>query len=151
MAFRILIADDDVSIRRLLRRILEAHAGWEVCGEAANGNDAVAKAEQLAPDLAIVDLAMPQKNGIQAAREIVRKSPSTSMLLLTVQEVSAELARAASEAGFCGAVTKGSSSEVVLAVEKLLGRGTFFAVGNILQSGAETYSVHPIAHSRTKR
>jgi DNA-binding NarL/FixJ family response regulator len=127
MPVRILIADDDVSIRYLLRRVLEERPGWEVCGEAANGNDAVAKTEQLAPDLAIIDLAMPDKNGVEAAREIFAASPLTPMLLLTVQEVSAELARAAREAGFRGAVTKGSGSEVVMAVETLLDKGTFFS------------------------
>jgi len=128
MAVRILIADDDVSIRDLLRRILEERPGWEVCGEATNGNDAVAKIQQLAPDLAIIDLAMPDKNGIEAARQIFASSPLTAMLLLTVQEVSAELARAAREAGFRGAVTKGSGREVVTAVETLLGNGTLFRV-----------------------
>jgi len=128
MPVRILIADDDVSIRHLLRRILEERPGWQVCGEAADGNDAVAKTEQLAPDLAIIDLAMPDKNGVDAAREIFATIPSTAMLLLTVQEVSAELARVAREAGFRGAVTKGSGREVVMAVEALLGNGTFFSV-----------------------
>jgi DNA-binding NarL/FixJ family response regulator len=61
MPVRIVIVDDDAPIRRLLRRILEERPGWEVCGEAANGNDAVAQIEQLAPDLAIIDLAMPDK------------------------------------------------------------------------------------------
>jgi DNA-binding NarL/FixJ family response regulator len=128
MPFRILIVDDDVTIRRLLRRILEERPGWEVCGEAANGNDAIAQTEQLTPDLAIIDLAMPNKNGIEAAREIFAISPLTPMLLLTVQQVSAELARAAREAGFRGAVTKSSGSEVVMAVETLLGKGTFFDI-----------------------
>lgn len=128
MAVRILIADDDVSIRYLLRRILEERPGWEVCGEAANGNDAVAKIKQLAPDLAIIDLAMPDKNGIEAARQIFASSPLTPMLLLTVQEVSTELARAAREAGFRGAVTKGSGREVVMAVETLLDKGTLFRI-----------------------
>src|SRR5690242_12683966 len=104
MAVRILIADDDVSIRHLLRRILEERPGWEVCGEAVNGDEAVAKTQQLAPDLAIIDLAMPGKNGVQAAREIVALSPITAMLLLTVQEVSTELARVARDAGFRGAI-----------------------------------------------
>lgn len=128
MPVRILIADDDVSIRYLLRRILEERPGWEVCGEAANGNDAVAKIKQLAPDLAIIDLAMPDKNGLEAARQIFAISPLTAMLLLTVQEVSGELARAAREAGFRGAVTKGSGREVVMAVETLLDEGTLFDV-----------------------
>lgn len=128
MPVRILIADDDKSIRHLLRRILEERPGWEVCGEAVNGNDAVAMIKQLAPDLAIIDLAMPDKNGMEAARQIFSTSPLTTMLLLTVQEVSAELARAAREAGFRGAVTKGSGREVITAVETLLDRGTLFDV-----------------------
>jgi DNA-binding NarL/FixJ family response regulator len=128
MSVRILIADDDVSIRYLLRRILEERPGWVVCGEAANGNDAVAKIKQLSPDLAIIDLAMPDKNGIEAARQVVANSPLTAMLLLTVQEVSTELARAARDAGFRGAVTKGSGREVVVAVETLLNQGTVFKI-----------------------
>ena len=128
MPVRILIADDDVSIRYLLRRILEERPGWEVCGEAANGNDAVTKIKQLAPDLAIIDLAMPDKNGLEAARQVFAMSPLTAMLLLTVQEVSGELAGAAREAGFRGAVTKGSSREVITAVETLLDKGTLFDV-----------------------
>jgi DNA-binding NarL/FixJ family response regulator len=73
-------------------------------------------------------LAMPEKNGVEAAREIFAISPVTAMLLLTVQEVSVELARTARAAGFRGALTKGSGSEVVVAVETLLARGTFFDV-----------------------
>src|ERR1700688_4296060 len=128
MSVRILIADDDVSIRYLLRLIREERPGWEVCGEATNGNDAVAKIKQLSPDLAIIDLAMPDKNGIEAARQIFASSPLTAMLLLTVQEVSTELARAARDAGFRGAVTKGSGREVVVAVETLLNKGAMFQI-----------------------
>ena len=126
MPIRILLADDDVPIRRLLRRILEERPGWEVCGEAANGNDAIKKTQQLAPDVAIIDLAMPEKNGVEAAREIFKVCPLTAMLLLTVQDVSPQLAQEARKAGFRGAVTKGRGSEVVRAVERVLGNGTFF-------------------------
>jgi two-component system response regulator NreC len=126
MPIRILIADDDLPIRRLLRRILEDRLGWEVCGEAANGNDAVKKTQQLAPDVAIIDLAMPEKNGLEAAREIFKLCPLTATLLLTVQQVSPQLAQEARKAGFRGAVTKGRGSEVVRAVEIVLDNGTFF-------------------------
>lgn len=126
MPIRILLADDDLPIRRLLRRILEERPGWEVCGEAANGNDAIRKTQQLAPDVAIIDLAMPEKNGVDAAREIFKICPLTAMLLLTVQDVSPQLAKEARKAGFRGAVTKGRGSEVVRAVETVLGNGTFF-------------------------
>lgn len=125
MGTRILIADDDDSIRGLLRRILEEHPGWHVCGEAANGRDAIQKTQQLAPDLVVIDLAMPQMNGLQAGREIV-KSSQAPMLLLTVQEVSPELAREAKRAGFQGAMSKSRGAEVVTGIESLLRHQSFF-------------------------
>ena len=72
MAVRILIADDDAAIRRLLRRLIENHADWSVCGDAQDGKDAIGKAEELSPDVIVLDLAMPQMNGFQAARAITR-------------------------------------------------------------------------------
>jgi len=69
---------------------------------------------------------MPEKNGVEAAREIFKVCPLTAMLLLTVQDVSPQLAQEARKAGFRGAVTKGRGSEVVRAVERVLGNGTFF-------------------------
>lgn len=126
MSVRILIADDDSPIRRLLRRLIEEHANWEVCGEAINGSDAVTKTDELSPDLVVMDLAMPQMNGLQAAREISKSSPAMPMLLLTVQQVSAELVQEARNAGFKGAVSKSTGSEVVKGVETLLRDGNFF-------------------------
>jgi DNA-binding NarL/FixJ family response regulator len=117
---RILIADDDVAIRRLLRRILEERSGWEICGEAENGQDAVDQAARLVPDVVILDLAMPEKNGLQAAREISKTSPFVSLLLLTVQEFSAELAREAWNAGFRAIISKEKGTEVVQGIEGLL-------------------------------
>jgi DNA-binding NarL/FixJ family response regulator len=126
MPIRILIADDDSSIRRLLRRLIEEHSNWEVCGEAVNGADAVAKAGELAPDLIVLDLAMPQKNGLQAAREISKLDAHSTMLLLTVQQVSKELVYEARNAGFQGAVSKSTGSEVVNGLETLLQNGSYF-------------------------
>jgi DNA-binding NarL/FixJ family response regulator len=126
MTVRILIADDDAAIRRLLRRLIEAHADWTVCGDAENGHDAITKASELAPDVVVLDLAMPQMNGLQAAREISRTMPGTPMLLLTVQEVSKELTGEAVHAGFQGAVSKNTGSEVVSAIETLLRHESFF-------------------------
>src|SRR5712691_8989827 len=100
MSIRILVADDDSTIRKLLRRLLEDHRGWEVCGEAVDGLDAVAKSEQLAPDVVILDLAMPRMNGLQAAREITKRSPRFHLILLTVQQLSHQLAQEARDAGF---------------------------------------------------
>ena len=126
MAVRILIADDDAAIRRLLRRLLESHAEWSVCGDACDGNEAVSKAAELNPDIVVLDLAMPQCNGLQAAREIARATPEMPMLLLTVQQVSGELTKEAVHAGFKGAVSKNTGSEVVRAVESLINHQRFF-------------------------
>ena len=126
MAVRILIADDDASIRRLLRRLIESHVDWTVCGDALNGQDAVGKAAQLTPDVVVLDLAMPHMNGLQAAREISRNRPELPMLLLTVQSVSKELSTEAAHAGFRGAVSKSTGSEVVRGIEMLLKHENFF-------------------------
>lgn len=131
MPVRILIADDDFAIRRLIRRILEEHSEWQVCGEAENGREAVVKARDLLPDLIVMDLAMPQMNGLQAAREICTASPTLPMLLLTVQEVSPELASEARKVGFQGAVSKSSGSEVVAGVETILSSHTYFKAPDI--------------------
>jgi DNA-binding NarL/FixJ family response regulator len=126
MAVRILIADDDATIRTLLRRLLERHSDWRICGEAINGVEAVEKVALYGPDLAILDLGMPIMNGVQAAREIARANPQLPMLLISVQEVSHQLANAARDAGFMGAVTKSRGHEIVEAVEALVSNRQFF-------------------------
>jgi DNA-binding NarL/FixJ family response regulator len=126
MPVRILVADDDSSIRMLLRRLLEDHSEWQVCGEAASGSDAVGKVSQLTPDLVVLDLAMPGMNGLQAAREIRKHKPQLPMLLLTVQEISVELLDEARRCGFRGAVSKQTGVEVIKGVEALLRNETYF-------------------------
>ena len=126
MAVRILIADDDTAIRRLIVRVIESHPDWIVCGDACDGQQAVGKAAELHPDVIVLDLAMPHMNGLQAAREIARTQPETPLLLLTVQQVSKELTKEAVLAGFKGAVSKSTGSEVVRAIESLLNRRPYF-------------------------
>jgi DNA-binding NarL/FixJ family response regulator len=126
MATRILIADDDSTIRMLLRRLLEVHSDWQVCSEAVNGAEAIEKVEMFAPDLAILDLGMPIMNGVQAAREISKANPQLPLLLISVQEVSRQLAEAARGAGFRGAVTKSRGHEIVEAVKALVNNELFF-------------------------
>ena len=84
---RILIADDDATIRLLLRRLLERQPDWQVCGDASNGAEAIEKVEQLDPDLVVMDLSMPVMTGLQAAPEIAKAHPQLPMLLISVQEV----------------------------------------------------------------
>ena len=131
MAVRILIADDDASIRRLLRRLIENHEGWSVCGDAVNGHEAIGNAAELSPDVVVMDLAMPEMNGLQAAKEISRTWPELPMLLLTVQQVSKELTTQAELAGFRGAVSKSTGSEVIRGIETLLQHQHFFQPSRI--------------------
>lgn len=126
MAIRILIADDDAAIRRLLRRLIETRGDWTVCADACDGQEAVEKTDLLKPDVVVLDLAMPDMNGLQAAREISRSHPDVPLLLLTVQQVSKELRHEALRAGCRGALSKNTGSEVVHAIELLLSNQNFF-------------------------
>jgi DNA-binding NarL/FixJ family response regulator len=83
MTIRILIADDHAVVRNELATLLETHAGWKVCGEAENGQEAVVKAAELKPDLIILDLSMPAMDGLRAAREIAKIMPRVPILVYT--------------------------------------------------------------------
>jgi DNA-binding NarL/FixJ family response regulator len=80
----VLIVDDNVSIRRSLRRCIESDGEMTVCGEAENGAIAVEKVRELRPDVVILDLQMPVMNGLQAARAIAEVAPQTAMVMLTL-------------------------------------------------------------------
>jgi DNA-binding NarL/FixJ family response regulator len=86
MAKRILVADDSESIRMVIRTFLEGHEGFEVCGEAANGADAIEKAKQLKPDLIILDLAMPRMNGAAAASILKSTMPDVPIILFSMYD-----------------------------------------------------------------
>lgn len=123
---RILIADDHDLMRRGLRALLESHPGWEICGEAANGRDAVALTEELKPDISILDITMPELNGVDAARRILKASPDTEVLLLSVH-YSDQLIREILEAGIRGYIVKSDSDrDLVIAVEALANHKPFF-------------------------
>jgi CheY-like chemotaxis protein len=82
---RILIADDHEALRRGLRSALLG-AGWQVCGEAADGKQAIEKTKELKPDLVLLDLSMPVMSGHEAAREILRMSPGVKIVVFTMHE-----------------------------------------------------------------
>jgi DNA-binding NarL/FixJ family response regulator len=86
MTHKILIVDDSELIRHSVRACIERSTAWEVCGEAENGEVAIEKVRQLHPDVVILDWQMPVMNGLEAAREITRIAPSTSMLMLTLHD-----------------------------------------------------------------
>src|SRR5437899_772633 len=81
---KILVVDDHDIIRRGLKELLTARHGWEVCGEAKTGREAVALAEQLKPEIVVMDVSMPDLNGLEAARRISKALPKTGILILTM-------------------------------------------------------------------
>ncbi len=91
---RILLADDHDIVRRGLKDLLEQHVGWQVCAEAANGREAVEFALQHQPHVAVIDLSMPDLNGLEATRRIRQSLPDTEVLIFTMHE-SEELIRVA--------------------------------------------------------
>ena len=96
----ILLVDDSAAIRRGLRREFE-RAGWEVCGEAANGREAIIKAEQLLPQVILLDLAMPEMNGLTAARLLKRILPGVQLILFTAHGDLFKSDEATSAGNFC--------------------------------------------------
>ena len=123
---RILIADDHELIRRGLAAQLEQIPGWEVTAEASNGNEAVELAVRLKPDLIVLDLSMPEQNGLAAARRILASDPAARILILTAHE-SEQLVREVLEAGAQGYVLKSDAGRVlVAALQALLDGRPFF-------------------------
>jgi DNA-binding NarL/FixJ family response regulator len=117
---RILLADDHKQVRKALRATLEECGGWQVCAEASNGHEAVQFALQTRPDIAILDLAMPEMNGIEATRQIKQALPQVDVLIFTMYD-SQEMNLAAREAGAQGLVRKsGNESEIIEAIRALL-------------------------------
>jgi len=123
---RILVADDHEVARKGIRSLLENHAGWEVCGEAKDGREAVALANKLEPDVLLLDIGMPNLNGLDAARQILASTPEARILILTVHD-SEQLVREVLAAGARGFLLKSDAGrELVAAVEALQQRRTFF-------------------------
>ena len=123
---RILIADDHDLMRRGVRTLLEPHPGWEICGEATTGREAVAKAEQLKPNIVILDISMPDLNGVDAAKRIKKVSPDTEVLIFSAH-YSDQLIREILEAGVRGYIVKSDSDrDLVIAVESLSKKKPFF-------------------------
>jgi DNA-binding NarL/FixJ family response regulator len=108
-----MIADDHEVVRRGVRGLLEAQPGWSVCGETHSGREAVGIAASLRPGVAVLDMSMPDLNGIDATREVRRSSPSTEVVLFTMHH-SEELAREAFSVGALGYVLKSDGAASLL-------------------------------------
>jgi len=117
--FRILLADDHPVFRMGVCSLIRSHGGWEVCGEAADGREAVAKCGELKPDLIILDICMPNLNGADAARHILRHNPDQKILVLTNVE-SEQVVRDCLRAGVRGWVCKSDRpDELMAAIEQM--------------------------------
>ena len=124
-AVRILVADDDELARRGVCALLETHAGWEICGEAANGREAVEKARELKPDVVVLDIGMPRSNGLDATRRILREHPQQRVLLLSITESEQEVEEVL-KAGARGFVLKSEAAKNVTAAVEALHRNRIF-------------------------
>ena len=124
---RILLADDHDIIRRGLKELLETHAGWQVVGEANTGRQAVELTGKLRPDIAILDLTMPELNGLEATRQIKKMLPKTEVLIFTMHE-NDNLIRDVLTAGAHGYVLKSDAAKhLINAVESLSQHKPFFS------------------------
>ncbi len=123
---RILVADDHDIIRRGLRQLLTSHEGWEVCGEAKTGREAIALAEELQPEVVVLDITMPEMNGLEAARRLHKQFPKMGILILTMH-FSEQLVREIVAAGARGYILKSDAdSDLPSAIEALANHQTFF-------------------------
>ncbi len=126
MKLRILIADDHEVVRRGLCALLQAREGWEICAEAKDGREAVEKAGQLKPDVVILDVGMPNLNGLAATRQLTQLDPHCKVIVLTITD-SDQVIREALDAGARGFVLKSDAArDLVSAVEALQRNRMFF-------------------------
>ena len=115
----ILIVDDSALIRRMIHETLEQQDGWEVCGEAADGREAIEKAQQLKPDLIVLDLSMPVMNGLEAARVLKGLFPSLPLVMFTNFDTP-QLTNEALSAGVSAVVSKSKLADLVDEIQALL-------------------------------
>ncbi|MGH9642416.1 MAG: response regulator [Terriglobales bacterium] len=126
MSLRILLADDHEVVRRGLSVLLRSKPDWEICGEANNGREAVDKTLALHPDVVILDIGMPNLNGLEATRQILKSKPETRILILTLHD-SDTLVQEVLNAGARGFLLKSDAArDLVTAVEALQNNKTYF-------------------------
>jgi DNA-binding NarL/FixJ family response regulator len=123
---RILIADDHEMVRLGLRHLLAERPDWEICAEAKTGREAVTLAQQFQPDVVVMDISMPQLNGLDATRMICQRLPETKIVILTMHS-SDKLIGEIVKAGACGYITKSDAArDLVAAVKAVVNGGSYF-------------------------
>ncbi len=135
---RILLADDHELTRSGLRYLLEKHPDWSVCGEASNGRMAVEMAEKLRPDFAILDMSMPELNGLEATRQILKKQPQLKVLIFTMHETEKIIVEVL-EAGARGVVLKSDVGENMVAAVESISKGRRFFTSRVAETVVDAY------------
>jgi DNA-binding NarL/FixJ family response regulator len=126
---RILVVDDHPSLREEICQLIDAESGMTVVGKADSAEDAIEKAERLAPDLILMDVILPRMNGVDAVRAIIEKLPETRVVMLSNYS-DPGLVRASFNAGARGYVRKDQAyEELLLAIQSVLGGGRFVSSG----------------------
>lgn len=139
VSIRILVADDHGVVRKGIRFLIERQTDLEVVGEAADGREAVRLAEQLHPDIIIMDIGMPLLNGLDATEQILRKAGSAAVIILSMHTDESYLVRALS-AGVKGYLLKGSADEDLVRATRAVASGKCFFSPAIAQMLAEEYT-----------
>jgi two-component system response regulator NreC len=135
---RVLLAEDHNIVREGLRLLLNAPADIEVIGEATTGQEAIAQAQAHCPDVAVLDIAMPDLDGIQATAQIRQLCPQTRILILTMHESDAYFFRAV-EAGASGYVLKKAASEELITAVRAVARGEAFFYPSVARKLLDSY------------
>jgi DNA-binding NarL/FixJ family response regulator len=151
---RIFVADDHELVRRGIRGILRTRPGWKVVGEAANGREAVERTSKLKPDVVIVDISMPDLDGLQATRRIREAVPTTEVVVLTMHE-SDQMVRRVLDAGAHGYVLKSDLATHLIRAVNNVSEGKLFLtprVSDIVLKGFLTNrnQSDPTEHSRVR-
>jgi DNA-binding NarL/FixJ family response regulator len=135
---RIMLADDHDLTRSGLRYLLEKQKDWTVCGEASNGRLAVELAERLRPDVAILDMSMPELNGLEATRQILQKQPNTKILTYTMHETERVIIDVL-DAGARGIVLKSDAGDNMVAAVESVAKGRRFFTSRVAETVVEAY------------
>ena len=129
-ALRILLADDHEVVRLGMRALLGVRPEWEICAEAANGREAVELAKQTKPDVVVMDISMPELNGLEATRQILKALPRAEVLILTLHE-SEQLVRRVVESGARAYILKSDAGRNLVEGVAALGRHKSFFSSNV--------------------
>lgn len=135
---RIIIADDHAIVRQGLRRLVEGHPGWEVCAETENGRQTLEQVQLLKPDVLVLDVSMPELNGLEVARRIHRELPQIAIVVLTMHETE-DLAREVLTAGALAYILKTDASrDLISAIEAACEGRTFSKGGSLRKTGGQS-------------